>query len=265
MPEKEHLTFVLHGENEIVPVDSLVEAVRRIAALVLSIQTLESKGLKPRPWVVVKLASSNPTITIAPSTDTGSRTSVTVLDGLRMLADGSDSVSLPTAFGESPLEDVSSLGRLLKRRGGLTQIEVSANGTSTALPTVYIDQRIQERVRSVLAAGYSDYGSIEGKLQSVQLHGRRSVTLWDDMTGAPVRCPIPKSPFWIEVIRNALDKRVMVTGTIHYFGGGKPRWVEMDQLVELDHDPLGPRGDFGSIPDLTGDEDSVSYIRRMRD
>ena len=117
MADDERLTFVLHGENGIVPVDALVDAVKHIAQLVQDVQYIAAKGLKPRPWMVVKLESSEPSITIGPSTLSDIRTVPIVLEALRAVASDDDAAALPPLFGEKPLLDLRALGQGLSKRG----------------------------------------------------------------------------------------------------------------------------------------------------
>jgi len=266
MPDDESLTFVLHGENDIVPVDALVDAVKRIAKLVYDVQYVAGRGLKPRPWVIVRLSSSSPSITIRPAVKSTVATVPIVLEGLRAVAsEGEMPAELPAMFGEDALVDLRRIGQGLSKRGGLTDITFSANGDSTPTEVTRIDQRIRERVDSVLRSGYTEHGSIEGRVDAIQTHRGRWFTVWDDVTGAPVRCPIPEGRFWLERAKAALTTRQVVSGQIRYFGNGLPRSITVEEMKPLAQDAQGPKATFGGIPDIIGDEDSVEYIRRLHE
>lgn len=262
MLDEERLTFVLQGENGIVSVDALVDTVRRISALIYHVQYVVNRGLKPRPWVVEKLSSSAPTITIRPSTAMDAPAVPTFIQALQIISLGDETRTLPPAFDEDALTGLRTIGQGLAKRGGLTGIAFSANGGSPA-ESARIDARIKQRVESVLHAGYWEMGAIEGRMDAVQAHRGRSFTVWDDVTGVPVRCPFPDGPFWRERVRNAFTSRVIVSGRVRYFGSGMPRSVEVSDLTELGHDPHAPKGSFGSLPHIIGDQDSVEYLREL--
>ena len=266
MADSESLTFVLHGENDIVPVDALVDAVKRIAKLVYDVQYVAGKGLKPRPWVVERLSSSSPaSITIRPAVASSVPTVPIVLEGLRAVVSEDAIPLLPAMFGEDALVDLKRLGQDLAKRGGLTDITFSASGSKDPTETTRIDQRIRDRVDSVLRSGYSEHGSIEGRVDAIQTHRRRWFTVWDDITGVPVRCPIPEGRFWLERAKAALTTRQIVSGTIRYFGNGLPRSIAVEEMTPLAQDDQGPKASFGSIPDIIGKEDSVEYLRRLHE
>lgn len=113
-------------------------------------------------------------------------------------------------------------------------------------------------------SGYTALGSIDGMLDAVNLHQAPFITVWDRLTGVPVRCHIPAD--WKERARALLGRRVLVTGTIRYFRNGVPQLVAgVTGIRDMTPDPSAPRGDFGSVKGIIGQEDSVQFIRGRRE
>ncbi len=154
--------------------------------------------------------------------------------------------------------------RFLSARGGLVKVAFFTNGSTAAPPAVEIDDHIGDQVDRVLLAGYEDTGTIEGVLGAIQTHRGRYFTVWDDVSGAPVRCRLHDEKWWRHQVTSLLESRVAVHGRIRHFGNGTPRSVEPEQIVDLAPAGDGPKATFGSIPDIIGNEDAVEYIRRVR-
>jgi hypothetical protein len=264
MPDEEHLTFVLHGENGIVSIESFVEAVRRVSELVQDVHQAVTKSRTRRTWIVERLQSSEPTITLRPAAVSAFPVVPVIVEGLRQVTAGGDIPSLPPSFGEDALEEVGRMGHVLAR-GRLVGISFYSDGATSVQPAVEIDDHISDQVARVLRAGYADIGTIEGSLGAIQTHRGRYFTVWDDASGAAVRCNLPRERWWTEKVTGLLESRVAVTGLVRYFGNGVPRSVVPEDVSDLVPHDAGAKATFGSIPDIIGDEDAVSYIRRMRD
>ena len=108
-------------------------------------------------------------------------------------------------------------------------------------------------------------GSLEGTLEVINLHGTPSFKIWDRVSNAPVHCFFPNTPDWKGRVKENLERRVAVTGTIRYFINGIPRTVtDILELQDITPDPSLPRAEFGSIPDEDASHSPVEFLRSIR-
>ena len=108
-------------------------------------------------------------------------------------------------------------------------------------------------------------GSVEGRLEAINVHGTRTFTVWDRVTGTDVRCTFPKGASWTETAATLFERRVLVVGTVHYLRDGRPHSItDLSDILDRTPDPSLPKATFGSIPDFTGGIDSTEYVQRIR-
>ena len=90
-------------------------------------------------------------------------------------------------------------------------------------------------IREEGRADYNDYGTIEGRLETIQeSYGTLQFYLRDAMLRQRVRCYFPE-----EMLPEAFDKfrkRVEVSGIIHYRKNGMPISIEAEQIIALPDD-----------------------------
>jgi hypothetical protein len=90
-------------------------------------------------------------------------------------------------------------------------------------------------IREDYRADYSDFGTIEGRLETIQeSYGTLQFFLRDAMLRQRVRCYFPE-----ELLPDVFDKfrkRVEVSGIIHYRKNGSPVSIEAEHIVGLPDD-----------------------------
>ena len=116
-------------------------------------------------------------------------------------------------------------------------------------------------IEVVMGQGYTSIGSIEGKLETVSVHGRPAFTVFDAVTGRAVRCEFPAERR--SVVLRAMGHKVVVTGRIRRDPHGRPRAVRDAQFKRL--------GDTETMPsrELAGmfrgmDRDTRAYLAEIR-
>ena len=103
-------------------------------------------------------------------------------------------------------------------------------------------------------------------LEAINLPGSPSVTVWDRVSGSPVKCSFPKTAAWIERTKALLERRVLVSGQVNYFRNGMPRSVtQIRDIEDRTPTPTDLKAEYGCIPDLTGERETVDYIRSIRE
>ena len=255
------LTFVIHPDAECASVDLLFKSVQDIRRLLRDIDRAIYGPKSRNEWLVGERASSDPSITVRPTLN-GQHAAEAVGAGLRAVTSGTDQP--PQYFTEQVLDDLSRMKRLFGGKSKVKSIAVLVNGEQTAT----IQPDIPEKVSRILAAGYHNLGSLQGTLEGLNTHRAPLVTtIWERVSRSPVRCTVPKDEAWIGRIRMLLEKRVTVTGDIHYFANGIPRSVS--HVLAIDDatpDPNLPRAEFGSIPDQRVIEVGASeWLRSIRE
>lgn len=86
-------------------------------------------------------------------------------------------------------------------------------------------------VNSVLEALYTDYGTIEGKLETVSKRHGYQFTLFDDLTDHAVRCHF--DPSMLKRVLDVFEYRVSVWGAIKYRRDGTPVSIQVEDFRTL--------------------------------
>ena len=253
------LTFVINPEAESASFGLLVKSLEDIGRLLREVDRGVYGPKSRNQWIVRSLKSSAPTITVQPDLN-GREAAEAVGVGLRNLMTGVDHP--PQYFTEQVLLNLQKMKRLFGGQSGATSITVWMNGQQTAS----IERDISQRVSRILNAGYHNFGSLEGTLEAINVHSMVTATIWDRVSRSPVRCSMPKYREWITRIKDLLEKRVTVTGDIHYFVNGIPRFISnVTDIQDATPDPSWPRAEFGSIPDmLVREVGAAEWLKAVR-
>ncbi len=256
----ESLTFTIEPDAQSVPLSVFLKAIEDVHRLVRHVDYAVTREKQGRPWIVERLQSSSPTITIRPLID-GMGTVETIVGGLQNIADGYPTVP-PPHFTEEALDALQRMQGLFSGSERARALVFRTNGLQVA--TIRSD--IKKKVEPILRGGYYSLGSIEGRLEEINLHRNPSFTIWDRLGGLPIKCQFSRTKEWIEHVKELLERDVAVDGRIHYFQNGVPRSIsQISTLEAMSFDRPLPKATFGSIPDITDGEDSVEYLRSMRD
>lgn len=256
----EGLTFSIYPDGEAVPVGLFIKAIDNIARLVRDVDYAVTKERTGRRWIVSKLHSSTPTITLRPMLgDTA--TMEAIFEGLHLMT---TTVPLepPVYFTEDALDDLRQMRRLFTGRERAKRLVFTTDGERTAT----VERNIEDKVTRILAGGYWALGSIEGTLEAVNLHGNPTFTIWDRVSRTPVRCYFPKERGWMDRVKGLLEKRVLVRGKVNYFRNGLPRSIaNIEEIEDMTPNASLPKATFGSIPSKEAAEDVVSFLRSARE
>ena len=252
------LTFIINPETESASVGLLLKSLEEINRFLRDVDYAVYGPKHQHQWMVRRLKSSAPSITVEP--DGGAGSSVEVIgEGLRTVMLGTEQP--PRFFTERVLEDLTKMKRLFGGKSRAKSIDVIVDGQQTAT----ISRDIAEKADRILSAGYYNIGSLQGTLEAINVHGSPTVTVWDRVSGSPVRCSIPNEHGWIDHVKDLLEKRVSVTGNIRYFVNGTPRSITSVIAIEdATPDPHLPRAEFGSIPDERAARDPAKFLQSIR-
>jgi len=256
----ESFTFEIHPDDDLVPLTLFERTIEDVRRLVKDVDYAVTRRRVGRTWVVTRLQSSAPAISIRPATD--SREVIgALMDGLRMVVQ-EQTTEPPPHFTADALDDLKRMQRLFRGHQRARQVVFSTNGTAIAV----IDRAIGEKVERIFRGTYTVLGSLEGMLDAINLHRTPTFTIWDRVSGGPVRCQFPGQPDWIERVKARLQKRVLVVGQVSYFKNGVPRAIsQVRDLRDMTPDATLPPATFGSILDETAKRDPVKYVKVNRE
>jgi len=99
---------------------------------------------------------------------------------------------------------------------------------------IRIDSSIGRLIAEDWRTAYSDYGVIDGRLETIQDHGKLEILVRDPVIKQKVHCLFPETmlPKAFEYFR----KRVEVSGMVHYRRNGVPTSIEVAALDRLPDD-----------------------------
>lgn len=257
MPDQ--LTFVINPTDEFSSIDLLVKSLEDIKRFLRHVDQAAYRGAtqREREWIVVSIRSSAPTITLTPSPEHLQAVEI-VADGLRQVTQGTDQP--PEHFTERVLEDLKRMRRLFRGQGGAESMDVLVDGE----PAATIGSDIEKQADRVLSAGYRNLGSIRGELDAINVHRARTATIWDRVSGAPVRWSFSVEE--TDSVKALLERMISVTGDIRYFSNGTPRAIS--NVIAFEEISVGEhshKAGFGSIPDkMVQEVGAVRWLESVR-
>lgn len=138
-----------------------------------------------------------------------------------------------------------------------TLSEMTEAGPNKAPPVamrVWIEKKpirlepvIASAIREEYRADYNDYGTIEGRLETIQeSYGTLQLFVRDTLLRQRVRCYFPEG--LLPSVFDHFRKRVEVSGVIHYRKNGSPISIEAEHIIGLpDDSELPTAGDVRGI------------------
>ena len=165
----------------------------------------------------------------------------------------------PTGWTLKALESALRVASVLN--DGVSRIETAI----PEAPPVTITERLIANVKEVLGHNFTDIGSIEGRLETISLAGRRpTFNVRSELTGHPVICSLGSR---LEEVKALLGKRVLVSGEVTYSRFGEPSEVSPVQSIRALAESNIPTVDevAGIAPDITDGQPSGDYVRKRFD
>ncbi len=187
--------------------------------------------------------------------DAGETAMPAYLRGFRTLE---TSPTSPPEFDEADLANARKLVALLEKDA--ESIEISSPGEEPVVPT----QHVAANVDAILRKRYRySYGTIEGRLETLNVHGSNQFTIYDVLTDEKTVCEFPEEMY--PKAYAAVRKRVVVAGRLKFNRDGDVVSMTVEDLRERPEAENLPQFREGEEIDLTGGTDSATYVRGMRD
>ena len=165
------LTFVINPEAESASFGLLIKSLEDISRLLRDVDRAIYGVKSNNQWLVRKLMSSAPTITVQPDLN-GYQATEAVSVGLRAVTTGTNQP--PRFFSEQALVDLKKMRRWFGGRSKARSIVVFVDGQQTAT----IQRDISKQVDRILTAGYRNNGFVA---RNVGGHQRSRRRFRDDM------------------------------------------------------------------------------------
>lgn len=163
---------------------------------------------------------------------------------------------IPSGFTTKAVEAALRLGSILF--DGIVRIQTAA-GDSNKLN---VTERLVANAKELLRRGFTDLGSIEGRLETISLAGRPTFNVRDESTGHPVVCSLSLER--LEEVKAALGRRILVSGEVTYARRGEPSEVSpVETILLLDDAPVPTVEEIrGLEPAITEGMPSGLYVRQ---
>ena len=213
-------------------------------------------------WVIENVYPSSIGIEIRsrardPKIDYGTRVAEVYSDGIEIIR--TEGIT-PPYFSDNCLRLVGKVARVL-RGDGASALEIldPIRGKSTEL-----DAQIATTARQLMDYSYKSFGSVEGTLEMISIHKRPRFNVYHSITLRAVSCNLQEED--IERVRDALGRRVVVSGLVSYNVKDEPKSVMVEELEVIPREDELPTIDqfVGSDPNYTGDMTTEEYIRSIR-
>jgi hypothetical protein len=214
------LTVVFGGE---IPLDLFIQSMDRFRKLVGALSS-EVSGNADISWVIDDLASGSAIATIRGE-------------------------SAEPADVERVVKAYAVVGRSLERGATIPyspqvvhaarSLTAVLNGSVTSIRFETADETatVQTSTAPAARANLSAFGTIEGRVETLQSRHRLSFTLYDALNDRAVSCF--RTPDQRDLVRDAWDKRVIVEG-----------WIKRDPVTGRPVE-IGPVEDVVVLPDVT--------------
>lgn len=258
--EPSKITFQVSAGEDGVPVGKLIAKMKGIlrALIELDIQMSEDQRKTTR-WVIAAVSYNSPlTMTIAQRPIRGRTANRDVpkafIQGVKLLEKSSTE---PPHFTPRIMQATRQIVNDSGKKGA--DLTISGPGGMTVKPTRNLIKHVDTALQN---SHYREYTTIEGKLDTINIHRGLEFVVYDPLTDQPTVCRFDEK---LEIARNALGHRVSVTGWATYNRQDQPISLEVDELQVFGDPSELPRFLEGEEIDITGGIDSVEYIRRARD
>ena len=161
-------------------------------------------------------------------------------------------------FGLEKLNDIISL----LNKNGVKQF-VATNVDSHR--AVNITERAARTLRELLPPKRAVDSSIEGRLETISVHGQKKFIVYHSITSKAVTCKIADDVH-LDTAKRALGYKVYVSGIVTINVKNEPLSVDVSELRVLGADKRIPLASelTGSDPDFTGALSTDEYIRSIR-
>lgn len=180
--------------------------------------------------------------------DNGRKVLIACDQGLRAIEN--DDTTIPPYFREKTLVSASKIVRVLN--DGIRSIEIFTPYTKP----LRLTQRIAAHVDKIVSLTYTDFGTFEGRLASLSVHGRSMFRIEDEIYGY-ITCYF-KEERLEELKHGMFSERVAVFGETRYSPSGQPLSIQVEDIQRLRSRSQLPQ--FADLEGINFKSDSFDFV-----
>jgi hypothetical protein len=220
---KEGEAFLHLEVAPLVPYDRVVDAETFFLRLLRAVSEAVAGQARRVEWQFVTAESNGVVSLRVTPTAVADDEAVAIVDAIATgMAALEHAARRPEHFSDDALEYARSLAAL---SGELRQLGVR-NGHVAAAVT----NNVADHAALLLAPAFEEFGSIEGSVEAVNFHAKnRYFNLYDRIDGHRIRCNFG-GRVDTDAIRDALLRRVLVSGLIGYKAAGVATQIQVESL-----------------------------------
>ena len=227
MPDSVSIT--LKGQS--IGLSDLSDALVELATVLAEVDQQVTGG-RTIDWKVVQLERSSATVGVAPVYrqnqvfDQRAQVIAACVEGLQALRERPDR---PEHFSDKALASAKRLARHVN--GEVTAIVVTGAVANEPVKRVSFGSRMAAHVDEIIGVSGHATGALEGRLETITIHGLNAFTIYDPLRRRGTRCICDADT--LDAIRGLLGHRVLVYGDIGYNKSGEPINIRVEQFQLL--------------------------------
>lgn len=263
MPKRLELT--IEGERGKISLETFATVIHNSFDILSDLDSaISSEPRGTLEWVVSEVSFGSLVVSIEsksklPKVDYSSKVVEFFVGGFRHIQ---KERTTPPYFSDYGLRKAQNLARTLRKDGARAVVirDVEKEDSATIEPEISI------ALRQLISVRYQEAGSVEGNLEMISIHGVPRFTVYHAITRHAVRCKFDPREF-IDVVKDALGRRVMVSGIVYFNYKHEAIRVELENLAILprEEELPSPSEIRGIAPDFTGELTTEEYIRSLRE
>ena len=226
---RDSVSITLKGRS--IGLSDLSDALLEIATVLAEVDQ-QVTGQRSIDWKVVQLERSSATVGVAPVYrqnqvfDQRAQVIAACVEGLQALRERPDR---PEHFSDKALASAKRLARHVN--GEVTAIAVTGAVENELVKRVSSGNRMAAHVDEIIGVSGHATGALEGRLETITVHGQNAFTIYDPLRRRGTRCICDADT--LDAIRGLLGHRVIVYGDIGYNKGGEPITIRVEQFQLL--------------------------------
>lgn len=226
-------SVALRFDGDGVPAEAFLEAAKSL----LEILSEVGRSLSDRQtvsWCIGHFDGGSGAVALRPAADDDQADAARAITStVRGLAEMDASALRPAHFSDKALQFARRLGKVAGQRE--PGIALSASGGPTGERVQVVSGRVEAHARQALRRP-REYGSVEGTVEALTIHGKSAFSVYDSVTGKRVECVCDRET--IERVIEHLGKRINVRGEFRYGSDEEPKKVIVEDFRLLGVGPL---------------------------
>ena len=257
---EQRLGFSLSGEA--VSVESFIAVAEKLTDLLRELE-MSVTGGHALEWHIADLRTGSAHLAMRPHMEAlqgaegADRIIVSALDGLAVVE---GAARRPPHFSDQALRHAKSLVNAPRRHPNSLSI---FGGSGTVRRQVAISKSLVAHVDELLGAASVAFGSLEGRLEALTVHGTIEFSIYDSITNRRIPCSCSRGT--LDAAMQHFEKRVSVSGEIRFNARGEVTSMKVDEVHPLGTGPLPQAKDIrGLFADHKIDTDEWSKFVREK-